>query len=51
MGATGVYQAAEVFLQLTGTAGANQVKGVQVAVTQNIGGAGASVYTHVFVKE
>jgi len=51
VGATGVYQAAEVFLQLTGTAGANQVKGAQVAVTQNIGGAGASVYTHVFVEE
>jgi hypothetical protein len=37
--------------QLTGAAGANQVKGAEVAMTQNIGGAGASVYTHVFVKE
>lgn len=51
VGATGVYQAAEVFQQLAGSAGANQVKSAEVAITQNIGGAGASVYTHVFVKE
>jgi acetyl-CoA C-acetyltransferase len=51
VGATGVYQTAEVFLQLTRAAGANQVKGAEVAMTQNIGGAGASVYTHVFVRE
>jgi hypothetical protein len=28
-----------------------QVKSAHVAMSQNIGGAGASVYTHVFVKE
>jgi acetyl-CoA C-acetyltransferase len=51
VGATGVYQAAEVHLQLTRRAGANQVAGAEVAVTQNIGGAGASVFTHVLVRE
>jgi acetyl-CoA C-acetyltransferase len=51
VGATGVYQAAEVMQQLTGLAGENQVKGAEVALAQNIGGAGASVYTHVFVRE
>ncbi|EKX46932.1 hypothetical protein GUITHDRAFT_70018 [Guillardia theta CCMP2712] len=51
VGATGVYQAAEMNMQLREVAGENQVKGARVAVTQNIGGAGASVYTHVFIQE
>eukprot|EP00960_Hanusia_phi_P067512 766644-Hanusia_phi.AAC.4 len=51
VGATGVYQAAEMNLQLREEAGENQAKGARVAVTQNIGGAGASVYTHVFIQE
>jgi acetyl-CoA C-acetyltransferase len=52
VGATGVYQAAEMHLQLTGRGGANQVPGgPSVAVTQNIGGAGASVFTHVLVRD
>lgn len=51
VGATGVYQAAEMVVQLRGEAGANQVKGAEVAVSQNVGGAGSSVFTHVFVRE
>jgi len=51
VGATGVYQAAEMLLQLHGRAGDNQVRGAEVGVIQNIGGAGASVYTHVLVRE
>jgi acetyl-CoA C-acetyltransferase len=51
VGATGVYQAAEMLLQLNGRAGENQVRGAQVGVVQNIGGAGGSVYTHVMVRE
>lgn len=50
VGATGVYQAAEVFLQLAHRAGANQVAGVQTAMMQNIGGAGSSVFTHVLTR-
>jgi acetyl-CoA C-acetyltransferase len=51
VGATGVYQAAEMALQLTNRAGQNQVKGARTAMIQNIGGAGASVFAHVFIAE
>ena len=51
VGATGVYQAAEMHRQLTRRAGENQVAGAEVAMTQNIGGAGASIFTHVFARE
>ncbi len=47
-GATGLYQAAEVVLQLQGRAGANQVKEAQVGMAQCIGGAGATAATHIF---
>jgi acetyl-CoA C-acetyltransferase len=47
-GATGVYQAVEVALQLRGQAGANQVPNAQVGMTQNIGGLGGTVVTHIF---
>jgi acetyl-CoA C-acetyltransferase len=45
VGATGVYQAAEMHRQLTRRAGANQVEGTRTALTQNIGGSGASIFT------
>eukprot|EP01059_Diplonema_ambulator_P013081 TRINITY_DN23603_c0_g1_i1.p1 TRINITY_DN23603_c0_g1~~TRINITY_DN23603_c0_g1_i1.p1 ORF type:complete len:386 (+),score=30.31 TRINITY_DN23603_c0_g1_i1:73-1230(+) len=54
VGATGVYQAAESFLQLQGLAGDNQVfkkdgKTLpEVGMSQNIGGAGSSVFAHVY---
>lgn len=51
VGATGVYQAAETLLQLTGRAGKNQVAGAQTAMTQNVGGAGSSIFSHVFRRE
>lgn len=47
VGATGIYQMAETFSQLTGTAGENQVKGATTALVQNIGGTGATVVSHV----
>ncbi len=46
-GATGVYQAAEAALQLRGQAGQNQAQGVKRALTQSIGGLGATVVTHI----
>ncbi|MCZ6831930.1 MAG: beta-ketoacyl synthase N-terminal-like domain-containing protein [Gammaproteobacteria bacterium] len=49
VGATGVYQLAETYMQLTGTAGANQVPGAEVALIQNIGGTGATVISHVLM--
>jgi acetyl-CoA acetyltransferase len=48
IGATGVSQAYEVFLQLRGQAGARQVGGAQRALTHNVGGSGASAAVHIF---
>lgn len=47
VGATGLYQLAEATLQLRGDAGEAQIDGVRVALTQNIGGSGATIATHV----
>jgi acetyl-CoA C-acetyltransferase len=47
VGATGVYQIAEAFLQLTDQAGKNQVEGAEYAVTQNIGGVDTTSAVHV----
>ena len=49
VGATGIYQLAETYMQLTGTAGANQVPGAEIALVQNIGGTGATVISHVMM--
>ena len=47
VGATGVYQVVEAVQQLTGDAGVNQVPNAQIGMTQNIGGSGATIVTHV----
>lgn len=47
VGATGAYQLAEAYTQLTGAAGANQVANARIAMTQNFGGTGATVVTHI----
>lgn len=47
VGATGVYQLVEVVQQLTGTAGANQVRNARIGMAQNIGGSGATILTHI----
>ena len=51
VGATGVYQLVETYLQLTGTAGANQIKDLKMALIQNIGGTGATVVSHILRRE
>ncbi len=48
VGATGVYQIAEAYLQLTDQAGKNQVEGAQYAATQNVGGVDSTSAVHVF---
>jgi len=48
VGATGIYQAAEVAMQLRGDAGPIQVDGVEVGLTQNIGGAGTSITVFIY---
>lgn len=47
VGATGIYEIVDVVTQLRGEAGANQVKGAEIGMTQNIGGTGATVVTHI----
>ncbi len=51
VGATGVYQVVEAALQLQGLAGVDQVANADIAMTQNIGGSGATVITHVLMGE
>ncbi|XRH74756.1 MAG: thiolase domain-containing protein [Candidatus Methanosuratincola verstraetei] len=47
VGATGAYQIAELFLQLTGRAGKMQVPDASIGLAQNIGGSGSSTYVTV----
>ncbi len=51
VGATGVYQIVEAVLQLRHQAGPNQVKNARIGMTQNIGGSGATVITHILAAE
>ena len=48
IGATGLYQACEIVLQLTGRAGENQVWNAEIGMMQSIGGAASTVLTHIF---
>lgn len=50
VGATGLYQIVEATMQLRGEAGEAQIDGVKVALTQNIGGSGATIATHVLMN-
>ena len=49
-GAAGVYQAAEVVLQLRWMAGPNQVEGAHWGMAHCLGGAGATAVTHIFER-
>ena len=51
VGATGMYQVAEVVQQLRGECGATQVAGAMVGMAQNIGGSGSTVITHILTAE
>jgi acetyl-CoA C-acetyltransferase len=48
IGATALYQACEITLQLTNRAGKNQVKNPKIALLQSVGGVGSTVITHIF---
>ncbi len=50
VGATGLYQLAEATLQLRGDAGEAQIDGLRIGMTQNIGGSGATIVTHLLEK-
>ena len=47
VGASGVYQVAEVALQLKNEAGKCQVPGAEVGLTQSVGGIGSTVAIHI----
>lgn len=49
VGASGLYQVVEACLQLRGEAGANQLD-VERAMTQSVGGSGATVATHILAR-
>jgi acetyl-CoA C-acetyltransferase len=51
VGATGIYQIVEAVQQLRGQAGENQLLGCRIGMTQNIGGSGAAVVTHVLQRD
>jgi len=50
VGATGMYQITEVIQQLRGQAGSNQVENAKFGMTQNIGGSGSNIITHIFTN-
>lgn len=51
VGATGLYQIVEATQQLRGQAGPNQVAGPRWGMTQNIGGSGATIVTHILTND
>lgn len=51
VGATGVYELVDLVTQLRGDAGANQVANAHIGMTQNIGGTGATVATHILARD
>lgn len=50
IGATGVYQAAEVALQLRQQAGENQVPNAHIGMALNVGGLGATAVAHILER-
>lgn len=48
IGATALYQACEIVLQLTERAGPNQVANPKIGLLQSVGGAASTVLTHIF---
>lgn len=50
VGATGVYELVDLVTQLRGDASENQVANAETGMTQNIGGTGATVVTHILSR-
>ncbi|HOW90891.1 MAG TPA: thiolase domain-containing protein [Anaerolineaceae bacterium] len=51
VGATGMYQIVEVVQQLRGEATGSQVQDARIGMSQNIGGSGSNIITHIFIKQ
>jgi acetyl-CoA C-acetyltransferase len=50
VGATGMYQIVEAVQQLRGEAAGSQVENAVYGMTQNIGGSGSNIITHIFQR-
>lgn len=50
VGATGVAQACEIYLQLTNQAGKRQVSGAEIGLTENVGGAASTGVVHIYER-
>lgn len=51
VGATGIYQIVEAVQQLRCEAGATQIEDARIGLTQNIGGSGATIITHILESD
>jgi acetyl-CoA C-acetyltransferase len=51
VGATGMYQIVEIIQQLRGEAVGSQVAKARIGMTQNIGGSGSNIITHILAVE
>lgn len=51
VGATGMYQIVEVVQQLRGEAFGSQVPNARIGMTQNIGGSGSNIITHILRRD
>lgn len=51
VGATGVAQAVETYLQLQGRAGKRQAKDAEIGLTHNVGGSGGTAVVHIFGRD
>ena len=51
VGATGMYQIVEAVQQLRGEAAPTQVENSRIGMTQNIGGSGATIITHILTSD
>lgn len=51
VGASALYQTCELFLQLTGQAGKNQVRKAKAGMMQSIGGVASTVVTHILASQ
>jgi acetyl-CoA C-acetyltransferase len=50
VGATGIKQAWEIVTQLRGEAGQRQVNGIEIGMTHNVGGSGATSVVHIMKR-
>lgn len=50
VGATGVAQAVEIYLQLTNQAGKRQVSGAEIGLSENVGGSASTGVVHIYQR-